>query len=84
MSNNIEIKYCGETELESGLVVSFEYVGGAYIEVIVCGKAIDVINVYDYEAGKSTITSADDVANAINEYLNNYDEAYLSELLLNS
>ena len=54
----------------------FEYDSGAYITVYINNKPCDVINVYDYEAGKSTIINVGDFNNACNEYIDyttNYD-----------
>lgn len=65
---SIQINYYGAIEVD-GMTVSFHYDHGAYVTASVDGKAVDVINVYDYEKGASTITCADDLKVAIEDYM---------------
>lgn len=52
---------------EDGL--KFRWSGGAYIDIIVNGIAVDVINVYDYAKGQCEIRTAKQFIRKIREYL---------------
>jgi hypothetical protein len=63
----------------------FEYEGGAYIDVSFDGaSATDVINVYDYAAGRSTVATRRDFERAISDYLREMDYHDLLNHAMNS
>lgn len=55
--------------------VVYNWHGGPYIEVIINGEAVDVINVWDYQQGKTTVRTVNQLIGRIRQYVLAYQEA---------
>jgi hypothetical protein len=55
--------------------VVYSWHGGPYIEVIINGEAVDVINVWDYQQGKTTVRTVNQLIGRIRQYVLAYQEA---------
>ena len=56
-----------------GIIYSWH--GGPYIEVIINGEAVDVINVWDYQQGKTTVRTVNQLIARIRQYVLAHQEA---------
>lgn len=63
-----EILWTAERKRKDG-AIRFTYTGGEYIDVSFSGYACDVINVFDYVAGKTTVTEREQFLERTREYL---------------
>jgi hypothetical protein len=55
--------------------IIYNWHGGPYIEVVVNGESVDVINVWDYQNGKTTVRTVNQLIGRIRQYVLAHQEA---------